>query len=265
MPSRKSWLSLLAANQPAVMETALRVGTESRAPVDLARLERMFKVEIVTRPMSSRRGCGLLERNGDSWKIVVKADERVPGAISPRQRFSVAHEIAHMLFIESGLPPPSGKSEYWRLEDECNRVAGALIVPRWLLPDTPVAVGEGLSWVAAISARAAVSFAVAATEFVLATPNMLGAAMISHLEPTAPVVDWSYSSVSPRVLPASKKKLLPEDDLSGIVFRALASGQQETVDFGDAGERLLSVQPGPRASRLVAGTRLAPPGQLALL
>ena len=87
---------------------------------------------------------GALQRGSDCWivrfdgepsllsEINQVDDEQVDDLeldIDPRQRFTIAHEFAHLLFISAGLRTPSGKKEYWLLEKACNMVAGQLLVP----------------------------------------------------------------------------------------------------------------------------------------
>jgi len=64
-----------------------------------------------------------------------------PKLLSPRQRFTLAHEIAHTLFYTGveGVPVPNSKltgqgtGKHLGLEEVCNHVATRLLVPKALL------------------------------------------------------------------------------------------------------------------------------------
>jgi hypothetical protein len=56
--------------------------------------------------------------------------------LSFRQRFSLAHEIAHTRFyrFSDSVPSPDAVTPTWRnLEDNCDRMAGCILIPTYLL------------------------------------------------------------------------------------------------------------------------------------
>ena len=62
--------------------------------------------------------------------------EEPRGDLSVRHRFSLAHEIAHTRFyrFSDQVPSPDEMIPNWRrLEDDCDRMAGCILVPTYLL------------------------------------------------------------------------------------------------------------------------------------
>jgi hypothetical protein len=86
-----------------------------------------------------------------------------------RERFTIAHELGHILVDRAKGAQPSTEAEYWKHEDMCNRFAGALLVPTAALkPRTttkdPAAALLSELW--RVSAQCAVSQEVAARRLV---------------------------------------------------------------------------------------------------
>ena len=62
--------------------------------------------------------------------------EETMSDLSFRQRFSLAHEIAHTRFFRfsNSVPSPDAMTPTWRnLEDNCDRMAGCILIPTYLL------------------------------------------------------------------------------------------------------------------------------------
>ena len=104
-----------------------------RGPVDLHALARKLDAHI---QRCSSKQDGRLQRSRDGWIVAVKREPtpgRQPGE-TPRERFTIAHELAHIMFIEAGLDTPVTRGGYWILEQACHRVACDLLVPVHLGP-----------------------------------------------------------------------------------------------------------------------------------
>ena len=69
---------------------------------------------------------GILCYSEGQWVVRVQGD---PAMLSPRERFTVAHELAHLMLIIQGAPDPISQHEYWILESVCDRIARLLLVP----------------------------------------------------------------------------------------------------------------------------------------
>lgn len=109
------------------------VPREAAVPVDLSDLLRSFGVGEPLVEIGGGRHGGL-RRVGDYWRPVVYRRRPGPLALSPRERFTVGHELAHAI-VEEGLQlRPVRNSQYWALEEVCDQFAS-----RSLLPDAEVA------------------------------------------------------------------------------------------------------------------------------
>jgi len=86
----------------------------------------------------------LLYRSGsvDGHREVLPYEE---GLLTPRERFSVAHELGHWIAVKHlGASTQLDKKTYWEHERTINEFAGRLLAPDWLikswLKDTPEGV-----------------------------------------------------------------------------------------------------------------------------
>jgi hypothetical protein len=56
------------------------------------------------------------------------------GSLTPRERFSIAHELGHwVVFSRFRIGPQSDNRTYWLQEQAINAFAGCLLVPDWLV------------------------------------------------------------------------------------------------------------------------------------
>ena len=126
MVVRRLWYRSLESSErdASVRVTELRSGDDS-APVDLVQIATCLGARICRRPPVGDRH-GVLTRDENQWIVGVDED---PESMGPNGRFIVAHELAHILLIESGLPGPSSEREYWLLEEVCDRVGYSIIAP----------------------------------------------------------------------------------------------------------------------------------------
>lgn len=125
MGVRRIWLGYLATSEPVVSTQAENLVQTLKRPGDVRELARRLGATIVSLPENSR-GTGYLSGQTNDWTVKVKGD--VGGELDEKQRFTVAHELAHALFFNLGEPPgPSSEGEYWLLEECCNRVAELLL------------------------------------------------------------------------------------------------------------------------------------------
>jgi hypothetical protein len=117
-------------------------------PIDLHAIARLRRVKRVRLRLMVQLGAlapvpGGFEiyiRHPEPQDLDVELPES-PKLLSPRQRFTLAHEIAHTLFYTGveGVPVPNtklkerGTRKHLGLEEVCNRVAKRLLVPKALL------------------------------------------------------------------------------------------------------------------------------------
>jgi Zn-dependent peptidase ImmA (M78 family) len=69
------------------------------------------------------------QRNGE--REIREGDENL---LSPRERFSIAHELGHWVaFSRFRIGPQSERRVYWEHERVMNAFAGCLLAPDWLV------------------------------------------------------------------------------------------------------------------------------------
>jgi hypothetical protein len=133
------------------------------APVHVRKLLNDMGVEIRKEVRRGKRGPSAeLERVGDNYRITLWRDHRSPHPLSTRERFSVAHELGHILLIAKFALQATTKTEYFEYERWCNEFAASLLVPDQLIVGiasySPRAV---LEFVPKVSAQCKVSLEVA--------------------------------------------------------------------------------------------------------
>lgn len=72
---------------------------------------------------------GALQREGETYKVVIRRRLALGSALSPRERFTLAHELGHYVVDSRYGFRPTTKSYYWQLEQVCDAFAGELLVP----------------------------------------------------------------------------------------------------------------------------------------
>jgi len=174
--------SITAAPQLGRLQDVLRrdasaLAFEGRLPVDVMELVRRLGLGLVVEPSLNHQHGGALRRSGRGWDVVVNRDEARLSAsqLTERERFTVAHEVAHYL-IEGrfGIRPRSG-SEYWGIEDLCNDFASRLLIPDFALKAalaaSPEIAKDYLGVVVRLTKSARVSLEAAARRLLQSTPS----------------------------------------------------------------------------------------------
>ncbi|MGH2722487.1 MAG: ImmA/IrrE family metallo-endopeptidase, partial [Actinomycetota bacterium] len=133
-----------------VEQLLARLGVAPAVPVDLEAVARGLGVAAVRTADLVEEG--RLERTGGRTEILVRR-----GAPAARRRFTIAHELAHLLLEPGGTAERSARGER-----RCDEVAAALLMPRaW------VASYEGrprcLATARALAAEGGVSISAAVT------------------------------------------------------------------------------------------------------
>lgn len=126
MVIHRSWQSAVADKEIDAQITARELGLRyQRVPVDLEVLAQELNVEIRLSTGTGEHG-GSLARSKNEWIVHLPVH---PDPAKPEQRFTIAHELAHVLFLEAGLRVPWSREEYWILESACDRVANCFLAP----------------------------------------------------------------------------------------------------------------------------------------
>jgi hypothetical protein len=219
MAVRDDWLRQLRLLEPRVLTDAKAAGAASRhAPVDLAAVAQRVGARVVVDRDGQTRGHGTTTAGRAGFEVRVSgvASE----ALTPRQRFTVAHELGHVLFLQAGLGPASTRGEYWLLEEACNRAAGRILVPPWLAPRDAVAPQEVASWLTALQVRAGLSLEAASKELVLSAPNGIATIGLVPTGDDRTLVRWSLSGRGDAGVPAARTKLPGDSSWSRLVAAA---------------------------------------------
>jgi hypothetical protein len=120
-----------------------------------------------------------------------------PNLLSSRQRFSLAHEIAHTYYYkmsDSTPTPNSPFSDTRELEKECNRTAGSILVPTALLRrqikekiDDPVNIDAGFVRSVAADFRASIPVVLERLSTAVPSDFERGVVLIRRLEGDAQI------------------------------------------------------------------------------
>lgn len=87
----------------------------------------------VARADGSRRGA--LVQKGRGWEVVIMRRADRPAPISAHERFTIAHEIGHLVLLREARFRPQRQAEYWLCEELCNRFASRLLIPPHCVAD----------------------------------------------------------------------------------------------------------------------------------
>ncbi len=141
------WRTQVSALLRAQAEATGRVDP----PIDLHDLAKRCNASIEERDMIPE---AVIQPLGDGFRIYLQKNFMHRPGMRARQRFSLAHEIAHTFFFErrGGVMKPKPAPRGAKLEAACQRAAGCLLIPdRYLhraLPDGSCAGAEEIITIA---------------------------------------------------------------------------------------------------------------------
>lgn len=115
--------------ESVLREAASRLRGDSCCPVALRPICRQLGVQGIRRD-KLQDAKSVLVNATTSPTIILNCSEGQPGEPSTNwERFLIAHEIGHLVLHQLGAKPPSGRSEYWKLEKLCDAFARQLLIP----------------------------------------------------------------------------------------------------------------------------------------
>jgi hypothetical protein len=203
-------------------------------PLCLPELLSDLGVTLSSAPDLVGRAHGILRSQNGRWEIVLPMEGgRDSADLSPRDRFTVAHELGHIALFANGVKPPRQRREYWQVEELCNIFAGQLLIADRELEtsfprDRPTAARELLLRTKALAKTLSVSFEAAARR-VTAHVDRSAIARIrigSGPQPTF-VVQWATESES-WLKSGRGKRLTPKHALYRFVEQVCAT-QTSTI------------------------------------
>lgn len=133
-------------------------------PIHLRQLLADLKVLLVKEVDPQREGTGELRRlHQGGYEIILFRKSADPRPLTHRERFTLAHELGHLLLEKRYEWRPANAAEYHLREDFCNQFAARLLVPteqlqQLLIASPAVALGHLLH----VSPQCRVSLEVAA-------------------------------------------------------------------------------------------------------
>ena len=127
MVTRRFWQSNVLDKELAALNRIDNlIPYERTEPIDLENLIRHLHLQVRKASLPKER-TGSLTRHETQWTIHLPARSEKTFADT---RFTIAHEVAHVLLSEAGLGTPVSEEEYWILESACDRIATCLLVPQ---------------------------------------------------------------------------------------------------------------------------------------
>lgn len=116
-----------------LLSCADKLASQSKLPIDTAGIARRLDVRVRCEDLHLAKHDGEVRRTSSGkYEITVRK-----GDPAPRRRFTLAHELAHVLLDKRFSLRANSKREYWEHEQWCNEFAGRLLVPSAIL-DTAV-------------------------------------------------------------------------------------------------------------------------------
>jgi hypothetical protein len=89
----------------------------------------------IARRDGARRGA-LVRREG-GWEVLVMRGDVRPAPLAPHERFTIAHELGHLVLLQEANFRPGRRAEYWLGEALCQHFASRLLIGAELLDRVP--------------------------------------------------------------------------------------------------------------------------------
>lgn len=124
-----------AVSNDSISALVERLLPSSRVPIDIEGIVRSLGISIVfslqsdpSRVAEARKGVQ------NRYSIVLFRDSDEEKELSPAERFSLAHELGHILLdLRYGLQPKN-RDQYWEAEEWCDSFAAELLIPQNAVP-----------------------------------------------------------------------------------------------------------------------------------
>lgn len=96
---------------------------------------------------------GALVRSGRGWDVLLMRGHSRTAPIAPHERFTIAHELGHLVLRQEADFRPQRRAEYWLGEQLCQHFASHLLIGSELLdrvvePESTEELTAAVNWVA---------------------------------------------------------------------------------------------------------------------
>lgn len=130
-----------------LISCADRLNAGMSLPIDLEHIVHEMGIEVRReRSVATKKAGAALRKTDGTFQICV-----YPHRVPHRERFTLAHELAHVLLEAKYSWNPSSRSEYYLREEWCNQFASRLLIPEATIrrcnADNPQAALRSVLWV----------------------------------------------------------------------------------------------------------------------
>jgi uncharacterized protein DUF955 len=148
--------------------------------------------------LAAKHGSGAVIQEGDEYKIVLRRSTAEARPLSRRERFTLAHELGHILLLTRFGWNPQAGADYFMCEDWCDLFASHLLVPVLAGPSRFFAAQDALTALHSTARRYNVSFEVAArriTELAAGVAYISGWSALNSKSESIFKIEWATSSI----------------------------------------------------------------------
>jgi hypothetical protein len=215
-------------------EAAENLSEQFSPPIDLLALAKRKNVKVRVCNFGKPR----LEGNfSGPLEVVVPTAVFVRSEwLTHRGRYLLAHELAHVFLMELGVPEPSSKSDYWKVENLADLFACCLLLPTTVVssgrPIGSLSVGSVSAWIDRTSRIAQVPWFTAAVRVAATEPRTFALRLEKQREKEWKVVFSTLHNHAERgrVIPSSG---LLSASLNGIKVGSKAEFSLTSLGAGD--------------------------------
>jgi len=183
-----------------LLKCAERLNPRNEFPVHVRRLLHELSIPL-KKVTPGKRGKALAELHKlgpGEYRIELVRESLSPRPLSARERFTLAHELGHVLLDHRFNWRPTTEREYHRGERLCNVFAAKLLVPDSALQDLePGGPDEGLNVLRTVTRRCRISLEVAARRLVEVFPILVyleGTEVRTKADQDAFEIAWSAAA-----------------------------------------------------------------------
>jgi hypothetical protein len=182
-----------------LLHCAVQLHNEIEKPISMRWVLRNLGIGLHKKvDPNAKHGSGAVVEDDGQHKIVLRRSTSKAHPISRRERFTLAHELGHILLLTRfGWSPQTG-ADYFLCEDWCDLFASHLLVPAIAGPSEFFDPQKALTALQSTATRYNVSYEVAArriTELSSGLAYMSGSAGLNSKKQSVFKVDWATSSI----------------------------------------------------------------------